>query len=83
MNLYLYLEKKLFNCWIVSDSFVTPWIKAHQAPLVHGILQARILEWVAISFSGDSSQPGDWTRISCISKQILYHWATKEAQNSY
>ena len=31
---------------------------------VHGILQARILEWVAISFSRGSSQPRDWTRVS-------------------
>ena len=31
---------------------------------VHGILQARILEWVAISFSRGSSQPSDQTRIS-------------------
>ena len=34
---------------------------------VHGILQARILEWVAISFSRGSSLPRDWTHISCIS----------------
>ena len=34
---------------------------------VHGILQARILEWVAISFSRGSSQPRDWTRVSCVS----------------
>ena len=34
---------------------------------VHGILQARILEWVAISFSRGSSQPKDQTHISCIS----------------
>ena len=33
---------------------------------VHGILQARILEWVAISFSRGSSQPRDRTRVSCI-----------------
>ena len=33
---------------------------------VHGILQARILEWVAISFSWWSSQPGDWTGISWV-----------------
>ena len=31
---------------------------------VHGILQARILEWVAISFSKESSQPSDWTQFS-------------------
>ena len=42
---------------------------------VHGISQARILEWIAISFSRGSSQPRDQTLISCISKRILYHWA--------
>ena len=43
---------------------------------VHGILQARILEWVAISFSRGSSRPRDWTHISYITytgRQILYH----------
>ena len=43
---------------------------------VHGILQARILEWVAIPFSRGSSPPSDRTRISCVScigRQILYH----------
>ena len=34
---------------------------------VHGIFQARILEWVVISFSRGSSWPKDWTHISCIS----------------
>ena len=33
---------------------------------VHGIFQARVLEWVAISFSRESSQPRDWTRVSRI-----------------
>ena len=33
---------------------------------VHGISQARILEWVAISFSSVSSRPRDWTRVSCM-----------------
>ena len=46
---------------------------------VHGILQARILEWFAISFSRGSSQPRDWTYISCIGRKILYCWATGEA----
>ena len=40
---------------------------------VHGISQARILEWVAIYFSRGSSQPKDQTCISFISKWILYH----------
>ena len=47
---------------------------------VHGISQARILGWVANSFSRGSFRLKDWTPISCIGKQILYHWATREAQ---
>ena len=42
---------------------------------VHGISQARVLEWVAIS----SSWPRDWTSVSCINRQVLYHCATWEA----
>ena len=38
-------------------NFVTPWTVAHQAPLSMGILQARILEWVAMPTSRGSSQP--------------------------
>ena len=34
---------------------------------VHEIFQARILEWVAISYSSGSSQPKDWTHVSCVS----------------
>ena len=44
---------------------------------VHGILQARIPEWVAISFSRGSSLPRDQTHISyvsCIGRWVLYHW---------
>ena len=51
---------------------------------VPGISQARILEWVAISFSSGSSQPRDRTCVSCVScivRWILYLWATWEAQN--
>ena len=40
---------------------------------VHGILQARILKWVAISSSRGSSQSRDRTHVSCIGRQILYH----------
>ena len=47
-----------------------------QAPL--SILQARILEWVAISSSKESFQPRNQTCISCIGRQILYHWATRK-----
>ena len=61
----------------MSDSFVTPMACGPPGSSVHGIAQARILEWVAISFSGVSSQPRDWTRISCIGRRILYHRATR------
>ena len=44
---------------------------------VHGISQERILEWVAISFSRRSFWPRDWTCVSCIGRQILYHRATR------
>ena len=37
------------------------------------ILQARILEWVAISFSRGSSRPRDRTRVSCVGRWVLYH----------
>ena len=40
---------------------------------VHGISQARILEWVAISFSRGSSQSRDQTHLSCTDRQIFYH----------
>ena len=46
---------------------------------VHVISQARILKQVVISFFMGSSRPRDKTHISCIGRQILYHWATKEA----
>ena len=49
---------------------------------VHGISQASILEWGAISSSRGSSWPRDGTWVSCIScigRRILYHWATWEA----
>ena len=45
----------------------------------HGILQARILERVAISSSRGSSQPQDQTHISCSGRRVLYHWATWES----
>ena len=49
---------------------------------VHRISQARILEWVAISFSRGSSWPTDWTRVSCIGRKILYHCTIWEARSN-
>ena len=47
---------------------------------VHGILQARILEWVAFLFSRGSSQPRDQTQVSRIAGGFFTSWATREAQ---
>ena len=60
--------------------FATLWTVV--CSLVHGILQAKILEWVALSSSRGSSQPRDGTHVSwvsCTVGWILYHWATWEA----
>ena len=58
-------------------SLATPWTVAHQATLSFGILQARILEWVAMPSSRWSSQSRNWTRVSCITGSSLP--AIKEA----
>ena len=47
---------------------------------VHGIFQARVLEWVAISFSRGSSQPRYWTWVSHIACRHFTLWAPREAQ---
>ena len=44
----------------------------------NGILQARILEWVAFPFSRGSSQPRDWTQVSCIAGRFFTSWGTRE-----
>ena len=48
--------------------------------IVHGILQTRMLEWVAFPFSMGSSQPKNWTQVSCIAGGFFSSWATWEAQ---
>ena len=75
-GLHLHWKWKLFShVWL----FVTPWTVALQAPLFVGILQVRILEWVAVSFSSGSSQSGDWTQVSCITGGFFTVWATSKA----
>ena len=70
------------NCYVVAKSCPT-LLRPHglySLPFssVHGIFQARILEWVAMSFLRGSSWPRDQTWVSCSGKQILYYWATRE-----
>ena len=54
-----------------------------QAPLSMGILQARILEWVAMPSSRGSSQPRNWSQISCVTSRFFPLWATKEAHENW
>ena len=62
--------------YLVAKSSLTLLQSVNCSPTgssVHGISQARILEWVAISFSRGSSQTKDGTCISCTDRWILYH----------
>ena len=77
----------LYISCLVAKSSLTLCNPMDYSPLgssVHGILQARVLEWFAISSSRGSSQPRDQTHVFCvfcIFRQVLYHWATWEAHN--
>ena len=67
---------------LVATSCPTLWDPIHCSPLgssVYGILQARTLEWVAISFSRESSPARDRTQVSCTDRQVLCQWAIREA----
>ena len=63
----LWKWKSLSHVWL----FVTPWT------VVHGLLQTRILEWVAFPFSRRSSQPRDRIQVSHIAGQFFTNWATR------
>ena len=59
----------------VAQSCLTLWDPMDC--IVHGLLQARILEWVAFPFSRGSSQPRDWIQISHIAGRFFTSWATR------
>ena len=64
------------SSWSENLSSPTLWDPMDCSPpgsSVHGILQARILKWVADPFSRGSSQPRDGTQVSCHHRRILYH----------
>ena len=69
----------MFSHLVVSDS-VSPWTVVCQAPLSTGILQARILEWIAISSSRESFWSRDWIQVSHIAGGFFTIWATREAK---
>ena len=67
---------------IMFDS-ATQWTVAHQAPpLSMGILQVRLLEWVAIPSSRGSSELRDQTQVSCIAGELFTICATRESENT-
>ena len=82
------------SCWILSITAAAAAAKSLQLcptlcdPMdcslrgssIHGIFQARVLEWVAISFSRGSYQPRDWTWVSRIVGRRFTVWATREVQ---
>jgi len=72
----------LFSHSVVPDSY-SPMDCNLPGSSVHGISQARILEWVAISSSRGYSWSRDRTHISCIGRRILYHRAAREAQKGW
>ena len=80
---YLYIYICMLRCvmlirLVVSDSS-TPGTGAHQAPLSIEILQVRIREWVVMPCSRGSSQPRNWTDVSCIAGGFFTSWAPREA----
>ena len=75
MSFSLCVSEVTQSCLTLCD----PVNSSLPGPSVHGILQARILEWVAISFSRGSSQPRHWTLGSCIADRFFTIWATRKA----
>ena len=75
---YLYQSEVTQSCLTLCD----PMDCSLPSFSVHGIFQARVLEWVAIRFSRGSSWHRDWTRVSCSVGRRFTLWATREAQSA-
>ena len=79
----------IYHMWNLKKWY--KWTYLHKCPalwdpldyrppgcFIHGILQARILESIAIPSFRGSSQPRDWTQVSCIAGRSFTFWATRE-----
>ena len=69
-------------CVLVLQSCLTLWDPMDYSlpgSFLHGVFQARILEWVAMPFSRGSSWPRDWAQVSCTAGRCFTFWATREA----
>ena len=84
-KIMLHCKFCMSKCSLKSESEVAQSCPALCDPMdcslpgssLHGIFQARVLEWVAISFSRGSSQSKDRTRVSCIPGRCFNLWATR------
>ena len=79
-HIYFYIMCcTVLNHSVVSDSL---WPHGCSPPgsSVHGVLQAKVLEWAAMPSSRGSSQPQDWTQVSHIAGRFFTIWGTREAQ---
>ena len=75
-----YMSAAALVWWPSHVNSCDPMDDSPPGSTVHGILLARILEWVAISFSRGSSQPRNQTQVSCIAGRFFTHWAVMEVQ---
>ena len=75
ITFYLHMHMCMLNCFQSCPTLCNPMDCSPPGSSVHGILQARILEWVAMPSSRGSSQPRDWTHVSYasyIGRWVLY-----------
>ena len=77
--IFVYGARKQSRVVQLCPTFCDPVDCSPPGSSVHEILQARILEWVAISFSRGSSQPRDRTQVFCIAGRRFNLWATRKA----
>ena len=84
-NYLLFVPKCETAMWNVCCHwlFVNPWTVAHQAPLFMEFSRQKYWSGLPFPTPRGSSWPRDRTHISCIGRQILYHWATWEAHCLY
>ena len=82
INYFLFFQRTSPLCVCVAQLCLTlcnPMDCSPPGCSVHGIFQARVLEWIAIPFSRISSQPRDRTVVSCIAGRFFIIWTTTEA----
>ena len=74
------LSSRIVCCLVVKlcPTLCNPMDYSPPGASVHGMFQARILEWVAISSSRGSSRPRDWTASLALAGRFFHHWATTE-----